>query len=109
LIPGTNYTEAQKVLALQFITYVKVIHRPRSLTSRSNFITFSDPNGAPEAVDRADIGGNSSTVYQPPEWPGYSTGEIAYMKSSNLTFSADDYRKEQIDFMNSDPDIIRGF
>jgi hypothetical protein len=48
-------------------------------------------------------------VYQPPEWPGYSTGEIAYMKSSNLTFSADDYRKEQIDFMNSDPDVIRGF
>jgi hypothetical protein len=31
------------------------------------------------------------------------------MKSSNLTIGTDDYRKEQIDFMNTDPEVVRGF
>lgn len=31
------------------------------------------------------------------------------MESGNLTVASDDYRKEQIDFMNTNPDVIRGF
>ena len=31
------------------------------------------------------------------------------MKSGNLTVASDAYRAEQITFMNTDPDVIRGF
>jgi hypothetical protein len=72
------------------------------LTFRSNFIVFSDPNGP---ADAADCG----PALQLPHWPAYISGEITYMKSSNLTIGTDDYRKEQIDFMNTDPEVVRGF
>jgi hypothetical protein len=31
------------------------------------------------------------------------------MKSGNVTVAVDDYRAEQIEFMNTDPEVIRGF
>jgi hypothetical protein len=31
------------------------------------------------------------------------------MESGNLKVASDDYREEQITFMNTDPDVIRGF
>lgn len=76
------------------------------LNLRSNFITFSDPNGAPTA--NASTSGNSTSPSLP-DWPSYDSGEILLMESGNVTVASDDYRAEQIEFMNTDPEVIRGF
>lgn len=68
---------------------------------------FSDPNGAAEQTPEAS--NDSTSALELANWPAYSSGQIAYMKASNLTIAADDYRKEQIDFLNTDPDVITGF
>jgi hypothetical protein len=73
---------------------------------RSNFITFTNPNGAP--VANATAGGNS-TLSELPIWPSYQSGEILLMESGNVTVAVDDYRAEQIEFMNTDPEVVRGF
>jgi len=76
------------------------------LNLRSNFITFSDPNGSP--TSNTTTSGNS-TLPSLPVWPSYNSGEILLMESGNVTVASDDYRAEQIEFMNTDPEVIRGF
>lgn len=76
------------------------------LNLRYNFITFSDPNGATTA--NASTSGNFTSPSLP-DWPSYDSGEILLMDSGNVTVASDVYRAKQIEFMNTDPEVIRGF
>lgn len=44
-----------------------------------------------------------------PLWPAYETDHILSMSSDQVVDIADDYRKEQIDFLNNNQDIINGY
>lgn len=82
------------------------------MTCSANFVHFSDPNGP---TDLMNVTAGSDETMGPPEetalplWPSYESGKILSMSSAEIIDITDDYRKDQIEFLNSNPDITNGY
>ena len=84
-----------------------------SLTDSTNFVHFSSPNGASVSTPSSPTTDNqdqsSFNMTELPAWPSYLTGDIVKMSSTGVVKVADDYRKEQVDFLNSNEEMVSGY
>lgn len=58
-----------------------------------------EPNGGQPSFNQTAV----------PAWPSYLAGKIVTISSTSIDAVTDDYRKEQIDFLNTNGEIISGF
>lgn len=98
-VPSANFTEAQQSLAGAFISYI------------ANFVHFADPNGSVTMMNSTDQASDveSHGGTEPTLWPSYGDGTILTISSTEIAQKPDTYRKEQIDFLNTNQEIINGF